>query len=583
MYLKKFRFGIHSEKYDGITVTADDLYQPSAGYGFVVEQNRRKQELLKIPEINAGFDTVYWYRNEELTQIRNDDQGCFMEAPAAGIPLIFKADVPRQGNYRVTVTVQAPAGGMENMLLFSGRRRLAYKGSLAAGESFTGTFLTNVCDIIPRGKECIYEDKSIDVAIIADALRITRMQIEEVNCPTLYIAGDSTLTDQNTDYPYFPEASYAGWGQMLGAFLDNDIVVSNHAHSGLTTESFRKEGHYAIVRQYCKPGDFLLIQFGHNDQKLDSLKAAEGYRENLLRYINECRDNRMHPLMVTPVARNSWRGNDGSYNDLLKEYADCCLALGREMDVPVIDLHQRSMEFVTALGLEAAKRFYYPGDFTHSNDYGAYQMARFVTEEILRVCRNHPVNAYAWLADHVTEGFGEWTPPLVIKLPEKPEAYAEMVDPDAAQDLFVDLERRSAALTRAEALDMIIQTARFFRSNVYNDMFVDVVGHEWYAGGVECAYQNGIIPPELCSNNRFYPEQEVKLWEFLVLALNGYKSRKQLPAEEPCQYDGSVPAYGQVFIRAACSLGLLPKGEKVNLNRIISRGEAADICKNFKI
>ena len=116
---------------------------------------------------------------------------------------------------------------------------------------------------------------------------------------------------------------------MITAYLNDKAGVSNHAHSGLTTDSFRKEGHYAVIDQYRKPGDFFFFQFGHNDQKLDELKAFGGYRTNLARYINECRDKGGYPVLVTPVARNSWKGNDGSYNDLLAEYAESCREVGR--------------------------------------------------------------------------------------------------------------------------------------------------------------------------------------------------------------------------------------------------------------
>nr|WP_304954957.1 hypothetical protein [uncultured Acetatifactor sp.] len=84
------------------------------------------------------------------------------------------------------------------------------------------------------------------------------------------------MTDQSAEYPYAPGTNYSGWGQMISAYLNQRIAVSNHAHSGLTTASFREEGHYGILEQYIRPGDYMLIQFAHNDQKLDELKAQEG-------------------------------------------------------------------------------------------------------------------------------------------------------------------------------------------------------------------------------------------------------------------------------------------------------------------
>lgn len=589
MFRRNFLFGEGGITANVIAISAGDTYRPGAGYGFVIEQNRREQELLKIPELNAGFDTVYWYQNEELTRIKQDIKGCFLEEEplyareGRRIPLSFKVDVPRQGNYKVTLTME-PQEDTKDILIFTGRRRLAYMWKeLQAGSRLSETFLVNVCDIVPRGKERIYNDKTIDITIVADRPCISGLQIVECSCPAIYIAGDSTVTDQSAEYPYAPGTSYAGWGQMFTAYLDHEIAVSNHSHSGLTTETFRKEGHYAVVDQYSKPRDYFFFQFGHNDQKLEYLKADEGYRSNLIRYITECRDKGAYPVLITPVARNSWKGNDGTYNDLLAGYAESCFKVGELMDVPVIDLHGRSMEFVRSLGLEAVKKYYYPGDFTHSNDYGAYKMAQFVAEEIGRVCTNHPVPGYRILAEHVTAGLGEWIPEETIALPVKPEGYESIENPNGAEELFADLEHPEETLIRADALDMIIKTARFFPTNVYNDMFTDVIGHEWYAGTVECASQNGIILPDMCGDRLFYPEMEVSLEEFLVFAMNGYKSRKRLPENTACRYDSCAQEYARESVRAACLLGVIAPDGSEDIRAKVSRGRAAKICRELHI
>lgn len=601
MFRRNFLFGADEATANIINVTPQDLYRPGAGYGFVAERNRREQELLQIPELNGAFDTMYWYADKNLTVLQQDMYGCFIssedivrslceEEGDSGnfrvkryIPLCFKADVPRQGNYRVAVTIESPEE-LQELLVFTCRRRLVYKTDcVKAGSKVKIEFTVNVCDIVPRGKERIYEDKSIDISVVADRPCISRAEIAEINCPTIYIAGDSTVTDQGADYPYSPATSYAGWGQMLPAFLDSRIAVSNHSHSGLTTESFRKEGHYAVVDQYSKPRDYFLFQFGHNDQKLEQLKAGEGYRSNLVRYISECRDIGAYPLLVTPVARNSWRGNDGTYNDLLEEYAEVCLEIGRKLKVPVLDLHARSMEFVTSLGLETVKAYYFPGDFTHNNDYGAYEMACFTAREIIRVCSNWEEPGYRKLAEYVAEGFGKWQPPALVRLPVKPDLYADMENPQGNQELFAQLERPEESLTRAEALDMVMKTARFFPTNVYNDMFEDVIGHEWYAGAVECACRNGILIPRLCEGRLFHAEKEVTLEEFLIYAMNGYQSRKRLPPEAPCPYDDTVAEYARPYVRAACAIGAADREGKADMQGIITRREAADICRSLHI
>ncbi len=609
MFRRNFLFGADSDTANVIGVQETDLYQPGKGYGFVTEQNRQEQEFLRIPELNSGFDTAYWYQDEVISTIGSDADGCFLDSDGLirvleekigepiqpvkedgsedsegehrRIPLSFKVDVPRQGNYKVTLNMHFEEA-QKNVLIFTGRRRLAFLGDIPAG-SFTTTMLVNVCDIVPRGQTRIYTDKTLDITVVADKARFGSMTVVEVNCPTIYIAGDSTVTDQSADYPYAPGTSYSGWGQMLTAYLDDKVAVSNHSHSGLTTDSFRKEGHYAVIEQYSRPRDFFFFQFGHNDQKLAELKASGGYKANLMRYISECRQKGAYPVLVTPIARNTWKGNDGTYNDLLEEYARVCLEIGRIAEVPVLDLHARSMEFVISKGLEAAKTYFFPKDYTHSNDYGAYIMAGFVAQEIVRTCSNFSDPGYHFLAKCVTEGFGEWKAPGRIELPVKPKIYDSITSPAAGVDLFADVEEPEKPASRAEVLDMIIRTVRFFPTNVYNDMYEDVVGHEWYAGTVECAYQNGMIDEHLVEGTHFRPEKEVTLEEFLVFAMNGYQSRKHFPKEEACIYDTSCHDYARPYVRAAVGIGLLPSDTRIELDQIITRGEAVALCRKMGV
>ena len=126
---------------------------------------------------------------------------------------------------------------------------------------------------------------------------------------------------------------------------------------------------------------------------------------------------------------------------------------------------------------------------------------------------------------------------------------------------------------------------------MYNDMFTDVVGHEWYAGTVECAYQNGLIDWNLVENKCFQPFAAVTWEEFLVFAMNGYKSRKNLPKEAPCPLDGQCREFTRPFVRAAYTLGLIPMvadgiGEPAPLYRLdekITRRQAVEFCRAMKI
>lgn len=434
MYKRIYGFGMEEE--DGtVRVKKEDLYCRETGYGFITERNRRNQELLQIPELNSGLEIPSWYAEEAITILRQDVEGCFLdscgimqelekrngekvEGEARKIPLIFKTDVPAQGNYEVTVIIKA-AERMEDIMIFSGRRKLVFKGDIEAGTLWKYTFVENTCDFIPRGKTEVYEDKSLDITVIADKPRLSGIEIkQEERYPTVFIAGDSTVTDQSAEYPYAPGTSYCGWGQMLPAWLNGKVAVSNHAHSGLTTETFRTGGHYAVVLEYIKEGDFFLIQFGHNDQKNEALRAEGGYRENLIQYIDEIRAKGAYPVLVTSLARNTWTENR-IYNDLLKEYAEACIRVGKETKVPVLDLHGVSMGYIVDTGMEEMERYFYPDDHSHPNDYGGYLMAGMVAREMERVFAEFP--EYQGLGKCVTKGYGKWHVPQKIVMQKKPK------------------------------------------------------------------------------------------------------------------------------------------------------------------
>lgn len=138
----------------------------------------------------------------------------------------------------------------------------------------------------------------------------------------------------------------------------------------------------------------------------------------------------------------------------------------------------------------------------------------------------------------------------------------------ADEHLFEDLERPGEVLNRAGALELIIATMHFFPTNVYNDMFTDVIGHETYAGTVECAWQNGLIPEELIEHHTLQPLKEVDCGTFVRMLLNGYATRKELPA-------------GRDDLEIAEKLGIVT--DDFDAQARLTRGEAAAMCRQLKI
>lgn len=382
-----------------VSFTADDfLHYHPGGAGIVTWSEWELYPELQTPELGYNFSLPWWYADAIPALQESNAHGVRViptisvraeDLQGRALPLWFRADTG-PGCFAVNVTLWAGQDCPE-ALLFTSRRRLVWRGALAAGQCLTVHTLCDVSPIYPAGVSGLTDSSpgckavnSVDVTLVGKRVRLQSVDVCPAAVPRLFLMGDSTVTDQPSPVFYAPGACYAGWGQMLPAFVGGQWCVSNHAHSGLSTESFRTEGHYENMWSLLRPGDAVLMQFGHNDQKWRHLAADTGYRENLARYIDELRALGARPVLVTPLARNTWKSAD-AYNDLLAEHSAAVLALGKEKDVPVIDLHAWMMAEIRAVGMRAARRWFHPCDYTHLNDFGAYRAAGFVAGELRRL------------------------------------------------------------------------------------------------------------------------------------------------------------------------------------------------------
>lgn len=554
-------------------------YSAARGYGFVTGENRRKISCLQVPETNTGFLPQWWHGEDVLTTILDTPLGVHFqpcnaiyadERPGRMLALAFRRDLPRAGCWRVKLTLAANKP-VQEVVIFVGRRRLAWHGGLAAGETRTVSILCDVSSIIPRGQTEAICDPAINLAVLCGmegGVSLNRIEIEAAQARTVYIMGDSTVTDQTANLPYAPGTSFGGWGQMIGAWLPEPLSVSNHAHSGLTTESFTEGGHWSVMAPLLHAGDICLIQFGHNDQKLPHLTARGGYSEWLHRYIVDIQARGAMPILVTPLARNSWT-SDGRYNDLLLDYVAAVHQVGQETETPVIDLHAYSMELLCAEGLEQAKRWFYPGDYTHTNDFGAAKMGQYVAEQLCSLLKLTPINLPAWGCH---PPFTALQPPTDCHLTPPSNGRADPLEP-------LHTQRPGDLLTRVEALELVIQLMRFFPLNVYNDLYTDVIGHETYAGTVQCAAQNDLIPAAWVTDGKLYPDQPVSLADFLAVLMPGYASRRAL--DTPVSIADNVPTYAQKAVGLAVHAGLV--SNKEDWNAPLNRASAAALCQNIKL
>ena len=210
----------------------------------------------------------------------------------------------------------------------------------------------------------------------------------------VFLIGDSTLANKAPG-----DAPETGWGMVLQDYFQSENVkVRNHALNGRSTKSFITEGRWATVLKELKSGDWVFIQFGHNDSKdKDTSRYAAAntdYKKNLIRFINETRAKGGKPVLLTPVMRRRF-DEKGKFFDTHGDYPSAVKAVAKELKVPMIDLHATSGEAITALGVEDSKALFmhlqggfyqkFPKgivDDTHFSGYGASVMASLVAEGI---------------------------------------------------------------------------------------------------------------------------------------------------------------------------------------------------------
>jgi beta-galactosidase len=351
-------------------VLATTAYSPERGYGFLE---------------SSGISCVD--RGEHDAERRD-----FCTSAA---PFRFVVDLP-EGNYRVTLTLGDADGESMTTVRAESRRLMLEHVATARGAFVTRSFTVNIRNhSLAAGGYVALKTREIGTAHWDDSLTLEfadrRPAVASVTiapapaATTVYLAGDSTVTDQTAP-------PYSSWGQMLPRFLAADVAVANHAESGESLRSFVGERRFEKIFDTIKAGDYLFVQFAHNDQKITL--DTSSYESTLRSVAARTRARRAVPVLVTSMERR--RFNDaGAIVDSLAGFPDAMRRVAREEGVALIDLTAASRRFYEALGPERSTRAFvhypagsYPGqtaelrDDTHFNDYGSYELARTIAEGI---------------------------------------------------------------------------------------------------------------------------------------------------------------------------------------------------------
>ncbi|WP_375435973.1 rhamnogalacturonan acetylesterase [uncultured Hymenobacter sp.] len=315
-------------------------------------------------------------------------------------PFYFSVDLP-EGNYNVTVTLGDSKKRASTMVKAESRRLLLEKTETAPGKFTTETFTVNLktrrindtltVGLKPRELGKLDWDNKLTLEFNGAATCLNALEITPVNnAVTVFLAGNSTVVNQD-DEPW------AAWGQMIPRFFKPGVAIANHAESGLSLGSFLGSRRLDKVLSVMKPGDYLFVEFGHNDQKEKGPNdgAYKSYTERLQLFVREAKKKGGIPVIVTSTARRNFDEATGKNVNSLGDYPDAARKVAQQEGVALIDLNAMTTTLYEALGVQASMQAFvhypantYPGqdkalaDNTHFNPYGAYEIAKCVVEGI---------------------------------------------------------------------------------------------------------------------------------------------------------------------------------------------------------
>jgi lysophospholipase L1-like esterase len=427
----RFAFAPGASTPDYTPVKPDMVYNKDRGYGFEPGAAVKAVNRGGGDPLHAGFVTADSYFR-------------------------FSVAVPA-GNYRVTVTLGDAKGESTTTVKAEARRLELERIHTAAGEFVTRTFIVNMRtpelspgnvlkldtrEINPQTHEAItatWDDK-LTLQFCDAKPAVCAVELEKVdNAITVFVIGDSTVTDQVGE-------PFGTWAQMLPRWFKPPVAVANHAESGETIKAFRMENRWFKVMSEMKPGDYVFMQFGHNDPKTTGhnrmwpaqdtmgdwantgVEANTDYKWLLASYAVEVKRRGGIPVIVSPMTRINL--TTGEPTDSLGEFPQAALAAAKLAGAASIDLYAMSVEVVKSLGPKLA-----PGlsvDGTHSDTYGGYLLSRCIVEGIRQ--------AKLGLADYLVDDAGSFDPkhpqplPEDFKLPLEPRpAGAATTQPRAAK------------------------------------------------------------------------------------------------------------------------------------------------------
>ena len=311
-------------------------------------------------------------------------------------PFGFSVAVP-DGNYLVTVTLGNKKKAGQTVVRAESRRHFIDMVTTKKGKYQTVSFVVNKHNPVIEGqtrvklkpREVTYKnwDDSLNLSFCGPAPAVQRIRIEPAqNVTTVFLCGNSTVVDQE-------EEPWASWGQMITRWFSPQVAIANFAESGLSCTSFLAQLRLDKILTQLKKGDYVIVEFGHNDEK--EKKAGDGawysYSRNLKIFADRVREAGGEIIFCTPTARRFFNDDHKTIRNTHGDYPEAMKTVARRENIPVIDLTRMSTQFYETLGEEGSKKslVHYPAntfpgqdkalaDNTHFNPFGAWEIAKMI-------------------------------------------------------------------------------------------------------------------------------------------------------------------------------------------------------------
>lgn len=358
------------------------------------------------PESKFANEKGYGFTNgSDVTAVDRGGNALTGDYITSSKPFYFSVNLP-DGNYDVKLILGDKKGTSATTVRAECRRLMLENIRTKKGEFVTQTFTVNVRDSLirdekgnivkavrlkPREYAYLHWDNFLTIEFNDLLPKVCAVEITpNKTATTIFLAGNSTVVDQDRE-------PWAAWGQMLPRFLvPGKVAVANYAESGEALNSFLSARRLEKILSLMKPGDYLFMEFGHNDQKQKGpgIGAFTSYKKLLKQYIAEVKKKGGIPVLVTSMNRRNFDAN-GTIVNTLGDYPEAVRQTAKEENVAVIDLNAMSKILYEAWGpVNSTKAFvHYPAntfpgqdkkleDNTHFNPYGAYELARCIVQSI---------------------------------------------------------------------------------------------------------------------------------------------------------------------------------------------------------